>query len=243
MSGKLSRMMSLVSRGAKYHLTVAITLTTIIPLLCFAFLVWSNFWYAGTASFWSSLVVSFMALLVALLGYWMLRRYPINIVKLREYLKSMVDGELPQRVVLDETEDDISAIESYMNTVLEQMRHRIQTLEDQLAISRRMQKTIEVQAEDLVDAERHRVMIESLGAACHHIGQPATVLRLYMDFLREDAISQEATDKLAKCEEALDSIAEVLSKLQRISQYRTVPYETHCVETDKNADRILDIEQ
>lgn len=243
MQGKLSRMMSLTSRGARYHLTVAVTLTTIIPLLCFAFLVWSTFWYTDTASFWSSLLVSFMALLVALLGYWMLRRYPINIVKLREYLKSMVAGELPRRVVLDDSEDDISAIEGYMNTVLEQMRHRIQTLEDQLAISRRMQKTIEAQAEDLVDAERHRVMIESLGAACHHIGQPATVLRVYLDFLRKDANTQESTDKLAKCDEALDSIAEVLIKLQSTSEYRTVPYDTHCMEGEKKADRILDIEQ
>jgi len=184
-----------------------------------------------------------MALVVAVLGYGMLRRYPINIVKLREYLRSMVAGELPPRVILDDTEDDISAIEGYMNSVLEQMRQRIQALEEQLAVSRRMQRTIQVQADELLEAERHRVMIESLGAACHHIGQPATVLRVYMDFIRKNASSQESLDQLGKCDEALDSIAEVLKKLQSIGQYRTVPHKTYHTESDQSAERILDIDQ
>lgn len=235
--------MSLASRGARYHLVVAITLTTIIPLLCFAFIVWSAFLQGDGVSFWSSLTVSLLALVVAVLGYGMLRRYPINIVKLREYLRSMVAGELPPRVILDDTEDDISAIEGYMNSVLEQMRQRIQALEEQLAVSRRMQQTIQVQADELLEAERHRVMIESLGAACHHIGQPATVLRVYMDFIRKNASSQESLDQLEKCDEALDSIAEVLKKLQSIGQYRTVPYKTYHTETDQSSERILDIDQ
>ncbi len=39
-----------------------------------------------------------------------------------------------------------------------------------------MKRTIEAQREEILAAERQRVMIQSLGAACHHLGQPATVV-------------------------------------------------------------------
>jgi len=41
-----------------------------------------------------------------------------------------------------------------------------------------MRQTVERQRAALLIAERHRGMIESLGAACHHLGQPMTVVTL-----------------------------------------------------------------
>jgi DNA-binding response OmpR family regulator len=80
--------------------------------------------------------------------------------------------------------------------------------------------------EQLVDAERQRVMIESLGAACHHIAQPMTPILATLEGLMKDP----PTDRQAyqkQLGEVLDwarNVATVLHKLQRLITYRTVPY-------------------
>jgi phosphoglycerate-specific signal transduction histidine kinase len=200
----------------------------------------------GVYSWWLPPLVAVVAVVLATLGYTVLRRYPRNIVKLRGYLEQIAGGELPAKVLLTDPEDDIAAIERYLNTVIDQLRAKVRSLEEQLHASRRMQQTIETQAAELVQAERQRVMIESLGAACHHIGQPATVLRVYLGVLRKENLSGEAEEKLERCEAAIDAIATVLEKLRQVGTYRTVPYATRPVDDDEEGeprtDTILDID-
>lgn len=240
---KYMKLLSLSSRGSRYHLSVAITLVTIIPLLCLAFVAWTQLWLTDTYSVWIPVLVSGLASVLAIAGYTLLRKYPRNIVKLRGYLESIVAGELPDRVDLDDPEDDIGAIEHYLNSVIEQLRGKLRNLEEQLAISERQQATIRAQAEELGEAERQRIVIESLGAACHHIGQPATVLRVYLNMLREDPDSPEAAEQLDKCNEAIDAIADVLAKLRQVSEYRPVPYNTYTPDATDGKLRIIDIDQ
>ena len=113
---------SLTSRGSRYHLLVAITLVSVIPMLSLVFVLWTQFGLHDVYPTWVPLTVSGIALVIGIIGYCMLRRYPTNIVKLRDYLQQIISGELPDRVILDDPEDDIGAIERYMNTVIEQMR-------------------------------------------------------------------------------------------------------------------------
>lgn len=233
---------SLITRGSRYHLSVALTLVSVIPLLSLVYIAWSELWMEGVSSAWVPVLITGIASFLAFLGYLMIRRYPRNIVKLRGYLESIAAGELPERVELEDPEDDIGAVERYMNTLIDQLRARVKRLEEQLAASRKMQQTIKVQAEELVQAERQRVMIESVGAACHHIGQPATVLRVYLNFLRREVSTPESAEKIVQCEDAIDSIAEVLEKLRHLSSYRTVPYQTFTDSEPPTGSRILDIE-
>lgn len=234
--------LSLSSRGSRYHVSVAITLVTIIPLLCFAFVAWTQLWLVDAYAIWVPLLVSVIALLLGVMGYQLLRKYPRNIVKLRGYLEGIVAGELPERVALDDPEDDIGAIEHYLNTVISQLRGRLSSLEEQLEISKRQRETIEAQARVLDEAERQRIVIESLGAACHHIGQPATVLRVYLNMLRKDPDSPGAADQLDKCNDAIDAIADVLEKLRLVSEYRTVPYNSFMDGVAPARSHIIDIE-
>jgi DNA-binding NtrC family response regulator len=88
----------------------------------------------------------------------------------------------------------------------------------------RMQRTIEVQQKELLDAERQRVMIESLAAACHHLGQPATVITAYLAIFKRTVHAPETALMLDECMRAADSMAEILEKLQNVSEYRTIPY-------------------
>jgi hypothetical protein len=109
-----------------------------------------------------------------------------------------------------------------------------------------MLQTIEKQSAEIVAAERQRVMLESLGAACHHIGQPMTVLSLYLTRMRDTYDGEEEGRELNACLDAVASISVILRKLMHVSEYRTVPYATF-LGGDEGLEsthmKILDIEQ
>lgn len=76
------------------------------------------------------------------------------------------------------------------------------------------------------NAERQRVMVESLGAACHHLGQPATVLLASLELLQrvkpaDKAMSEEL---LTSSIEAAEVLRKMLHKLNDITEYRTTKY-------------------
>jgi len=87
-----------------------------------------------------------------------------------------------------------------------------------------MRLDMEKQREQLLIAERHRVMIESLGAACHHLGQPLTILTLCLDILGRQQTDPNMTTLIRDCVQAVDQVNEVIDKLRRVAAYRTEPY-------------------
>jgi DNA-binding NtrC family response regulator len=88
----------------------------------------------------------------------------------------------------------------------------------------RLRQTIKRQNEELMEAEGQRVMIESLGAACHLLGQPATVITTYLDLMKRRESSPEMQDMINNCMDSAVSIAEILDRLRSVSSYRTEPY-------------------
>jgi PAS domain S-box-containing protein len=75
-------------------------------------------------------------------------------------------------------------------------------------------------------AERQRVMMESLGAACHHLGQPATVLLASLELLARVKPSDVAmsNELLTSSIQAAESLREMLHNLNDITEYRTKSY-------------------
>jgi methyl-accepting chemotaxis protein len=235
--------MSLASRGARYQVRIAVMLMTVIPLLAAVSIAPSLFSSSGKYSLANQSLVSVFAFVIALSGYMMLRKYPGNIVRLRSYLRDIASGELPEAVALLDSEDDFSAIEDYLNLVLAEFRNKLKTVGDQLVRARKMQRVIDSQAKEILEAERHRVMIQSVGAACHHIGQPMTVLQAHLELMKREATSVPVSTEIDDCMKAVDVIAEVLDKLRHVSNYRTVPYQTfRSGDTHGEDDEILDIE-
>lgn len=107
-----------------------------------------------------------------------------------------------------------------------------------------MRKTLEQQRKDLIDAERQRVMIESLGAACHHLGQPATVINTYLQIMKKQEKSPETLKMIEECASAANAMSDILDKLRKVSQYRTVPYRLAGEsEPHRTDEKILDIDQ
>jgi PAS domain S-box-containing protein len=93
------------------------------------------------------------------------------------------------------------------------------------------------------EAERHRVMIESLGAACHHLSQPATVLLANLGMMQDrvdttDPAVKELVDMSA---EAAKTLSEILHRLHAVTEYKTTAYLRDPSGAGTGESRILDI--
>jgi len=207
---KYMKTTSMIAQNARNQVMVAIILLAVIPALSLFYIGRSV--NDGPFTFSYISIIFLLTLLVGFLGFVVLRKYPDNIVKLRQYITEVAQGTLPEKITLIDAQDsdDLRYIQETFNSVLKEMRHQIDT--------------IEKQQQTLLEAERHRVMIQTLGAACHHIGQPATVLQIRMEFLQKLATNEAEIREIAACVEAVNTIADILHQLQQISEFRTVPY-------------------
>jgi DNA-binding NtrC family response regulator len=89
-----------------------------------------------------------------------------------------------------------------------------------------MQQKIEEQREALLDAERQRVMMESVGAACHHFAQPLTTMLSNLQMLAKGEGIDEPDKRIMfqQCLGAAEMMRTILNKFQQVSEYRTRPY-------------------
>jgi phosphoglycerate-specific signal transduction histidine kinase len=231
------RLSSLVTRDARTQTKIAIVLLAVIPAL--------SLFYLGTTvekdisqiTALTLILIFVLTTAIAIPGFIILQKYPNNILRLRKYITEIAEGTLPDKIELVDTRnsDDIRYIEDSFNCVLKEMRHRIRAAEKQLQIEKSLNATIEKQQQILIEAERHRAMIQTLGATCHHIGQPATVLQLRLKLLQKLATDQEEIQEIDACIQAVQSIADILHQLQRVSEFRTVPY----VQTENAPDEAI----
>ncbi len=92
------------------------------------------------------------------------------------------------------------------------------------------------------ETERQRVMLESLGAACHHLGQPATVIMANLGLIQSRLkTSDKLIDGLVEnCLDAAKRLGDVLHKLNEVNEYRTTRY-LDGGEDDAKGSMILDI--
>ncbi len=100
-------------------------------------------------------------------------------------------------------------------------------------------------AEDAVrESDRHRVMLESLGAACHHLGQPATVLMANLGIMQRHlgVSGDDLVQELIKGSmEASERLGEILHRLNAVNEYKTTQYLETPDGSDSPENRILQI--
>lgn len=139
------RMLTLASRGARHHMGVAMSLITVIPGLVLCYMVTME--GAAGREFLVQRPMIFLCLVGSIvLGYVLLSRYPVNIARLRRYLQDMVNGKLPDKVMLLSDMDDITAIERSLNLIVGQLSTQVQRMEKELTqiewlLSRRVKAT------------------------------------------------------------------------------------------------------
>ncbi len=217
---------SLVTRDARTQAKIAILLMAIIPALSLFYLGTTVRTDVSQVTALTLILIFVLTTVVAVPGFLILQKYPNNILKLRQYITEIAKGTLPEKIELVHTQssDDIKYIENNFNLVLEAMRNRIKQAEEQLLLEYTLRETVERQQQTLLEAERHRVMIQTLGAACHHIGQPATVLQIRLELLQKIATDEKEKKEIEACVMAIQTIATILHQLQQVSEFRTVPY-------------------
>jgi two-component system, cell cycle sensor histidine kinase and response regulator CckA len=124
MTDNLPRKLSLVSHGTRYQFSIGIALVSVLPLLtlfCMEHL--DLFPEAMEPQYCRPLALGF-GLAIALSGYVILRKYPLNIQRLRRYSEAIVKGELPEHIALLDTESDIKVIEDSMNAIIKELKGR-----------------------------------------------------------------------------------------------------------------------
>lgn len=208
-AGTLGSRLALATRGSWGQFAVAALLVTVLPVLI---LLW--IWLMGRGSEgYSPLLLSLagaICVVLVVLGYALLLKYPVSITRLRQYLKTLTDDRLPGHVDLTDAESDIDAIRNYLEQIVLKSEERLRLIQEQ--------------HEAALEAERHRIMIESIGALCHHVGQPATVLGLQLHLLKGSLHDPSAPDRLAECEQAFDDIVQTLDQLRHLTHYRSEAY-------------------
>lgn len=236
--------LSIRSQRSRAYLGVALAMVSVIPMLSLGLMFASLFTDLLPDSNLMRAGVAAAGTLGGVAGYLMLQVYPANMERLRDYLARMAADDLPEHVQMCAGEQDARAIEVYMNKLIGSMQTKINRLDQELERERQMRDTIRKQSEEIMEAERQRVLIESLGAACHHIGQPMTVLSLYLTRMLDTREGADDKD-LKVCTDAVEAITLILRNLRQVSTYRTVPYISFqgddALAPDVNI-RILDIE-
>lgn len=203
--------LGLATRGAWGHLAVAAMLITGLPALILVWLCIGSVCRGGCSPL--ALTLASAAWIVfSSLGYAILTKYPLSIVRLRSYLHSLAHSQLPDDVTLPPTEDDLTAIQ-------EDLKHVVGMAAERLRLLR------EKHAADLA-AERHRIMVESIASLCHHVGQPASVLGMQLYFMKCAAEEPAAAAMVVECEKAFGDIMNTLDRLRQLTHYETDLYLT-----------------
>jgi len=203
--------LSLSRRGAWGQVAIAAILITILPALIL-FWGWITHTKGSTVPPETVWVGGGCLVGVILLGYALLLKYPVSIVRLRQYLSILAGGGIPELVTMSNDEDDLVAVQGYLERIVKMAEDRIQML----------QKHHDVELSE----ERQRVMVESIGAMCHHLGQPASALSMCLYRLNNNPAPEEVPVLLMQCEEAFNAMSEILDKLRGIARYCSEPYLT-----------------
>lgn len=216
---------SLRTQSVGRQVRMAVVLMSLMPALAFL--------YIGIAlsdmdsSFLlPSLIVVACTGVAAICGWRILRTYLKNIVRLRQYVADIAGGTFTEPIHLyrSHESDDLRSIEESLNIILNELECRIKLVEDKLKVESGLRKALEQQHQVLLEAERHRVMLQSLGAACHYVGQPATALRLRLHLMRERASTMDELNEIDASIRDVEAIEKILRKLREVNEYRTEPY-------------------
>jgi len=98
-----------------------------------------------------------------------------------------------------------------------------------------MLKHIEEQKKQILDAERDRVMVQTLASACHHLGQPVSVIRTCLVILKRQAdVDSDIYKTILSAYAAIESVCEILWKMNHVYNFTTEPYLKAFSSTDEN---------
>lgn len=95
------------------------------------------------------------------------------------------------------------------------------------------------------DAERQKATLASIGATCHHIGQPATVLQANMELLDRmlPDVDEYVRSLISSGISAAAQVSKILHQLNTMSGFRAEKYLERIGAADNPANQILKLDQ
>lgn len=199
---------SLSTRGAWGQVAIAATLISVLPSLILLWL-WETR-DTGSTPLGVAILAGCLGLALGILGYTLLLKYPASITRLRRYLQDIALDRLPDRVELCHDEDDINAIRQCLEQIVIHAEERIRLLEEKQAAT--------------LAAERHRIMHESIGALCHHVGQPAAALGITLHLMQQGSPPPPLAALIAESQQSFNAMTDILDRLRDLTHYQTEPY-------------------
>lgn len=214
-------------QDAHMQAQVAVVLLAVVPSLTLFYIgSMQSGGQGGELPVYAKFIAYASTLLVAVAGYRMLRKYPENIVKLRDHIQKMAGGVLSEKVILKQTadSDDLKFIENNLNAILHEMNHRMEVIKDKLETESYLRLEIELQRRTLRQAESHRQMIQNIVTEYQHIGQPTDTLQACLFLIKNHAESDEEVAEIESGIQELDQSYAVFQRLIEINKFRTEPY-------------------
>ena len=212
---------SLTSCDTRSNMSVIIALTSVIPLLCVAYL------FIIQPAFAVTMAVTLSALASAISGFIISTRYPKAFAQLRDYLKEIAEGNVPDVVGLIGEDTDLRAIQRYIILMLDDLKRKIRLIEEQKS--------------QLVELERRKAILNTIATACHYLGQPATIAILNLELLTRWPHGPEQARIICECKEALLEIRRLLLRLNELDDFKMEAYLPNEQQghADKGGDSIL----
>ena len=115
--------MTLLPRGLKQKLVIAFNLMSVLPLLVLVYLV-TNTIFPGSKTVWETSLVIFLAAVISLLGWVVVRRVVFPIVGLAAQAREIAEGNL-EREVKVEAGDEIGSLGISLNRLTQRVRENI----------------------------------------------------------------------------------------------------------------------
>lgn len=128
------KLRSMSSQGTRFQFSLSLVLILLIPVLTLLYISAQKHYAGGFLSGGSDDLPLLIAVAIMGLGLLLLIKYPITIIRLRKYLEEIAAGDLPMEIKFSVPEDDITAIEEYMNQILGRLKTKVIEMEDSQAL-------------------------------------------------------------------------------------------------------------
>jgi signal transduction histidine kinase len=247
------RVLSLTTQGARTQFFIGVAVTLVLPLMVLVILFYGRSGYLGE---WNPNpgVLAAATLALAIVGYVLLARYPLTVIRLREYLQAIISGEMPEKVTLVESESDIRAIRKSLTIIMSQLRERADLAErDKQRLERELKQAQKLRALGMASAgiaHEIKTPLQFVGANTHFLSQTvADLLDLVSTYrgLLDRGAAGEQLDTIvseARAAEANAKLAFLQDELQRAADETAegLCYISHALEAMRDFSRIEDSE-
>ena len=164
-------------------------------------------------------VIMLCALLCGYAGYRVLRKYPENIMALREYISDLARGKLPDSVILSESSesDDLKYIEKSFNALILEMQKEIVRAKIQFGQDHKLRETIENQQVQLLQVKHQQTMVNSISVICKRLDKPTEDLHRQLHQLE---IAMPGHPEIEGCLEKAHTISNTLEMIQSAKELK-----------------------